>query len=240
MTKDKTKSPTRKSKDTKGKSLPKNQPQLDLEEKPQTRKQSPPKRKSTKFTFPLKARSSSRNRDDIEGILESGTSPLTGTKAVDYANRSFHETNGNMPDYQIKTEIQEINKSPFMKRKSTKVIEIEKWFPIGSKGRAIHRQKLVAQAIKTIDFTPVQNQNTQRNNTTTRYKTEQPNIDSVSQNISLSMNNSTTKLHDTSNRGVANKTRVKLAPLMGGGASPDQQLGNTILAPRIAKNQDQS
>ena len=43
--------------------------------------------------------------------------------------------------------------SPFQKKKSSKkVIEIEKWFPIGSKGRDNSQVKMVAQKIKTIDF----------------------------------------------------------------------------------------
>ena len=42
--------------------------------------------------------------------------------------------------------------SPFQKKKVSNRIEIEKWFPIGSKGRDNVAIKMVAQQIKTIDF----------------------------------------------------------------------------------------
>ena len=35
---------------------------------------------------------------------------------------------------------------------STKFMELEKWFPVGSKGRDNQQVKMVAQQIKTIDF----------------------------------------------------------------------------------------
>ena len=43
-------------------------------------------------------------------------------------------------------------KSPFQKKKSSKFLDLEKWFPVGSKGRDTTQKKMVAQKIKTIDF----------------------------------------------------------------------------------------
>ena len=203
-------------------------PNQPVEETPsKSKKQSPQNKKSPKFSIPLKARSSSKNRDDIDNMLNNGNlaKNLNTPVQLEHANKTVYKVGDS--DYQIRTQAYvNHSKSPFNKRKTSKTIEIEKWFPVGSKGRAVHRQKLVAQAIKTIDF--FQMDGDQSGGRNQRYKTSDNNAPKLD-NLSLSMSASMSKLPEV--KPAAPKPKVKLAPLMGHKQSPDNQLNKAVLAP---------
>ena len=75
---------------------------------------------------------------------------LTGDDLIDaynlQASEIIHTIAGHPPR-------ENTYKSPFKKKRPTKAVEIEKWFPIGSKGRDVKPVRMVAQQIKTVDFT---------------------------------------------------------------------------------------